>query len=239
MHKLNKIGEKIKQIGNRMVKCNKICNGVTHELREGIIPRCLWFDSDKKTKNIGLVIVALNPGEIEPDEQGHYKSYYRIRKTNGLYLETVEWLKDYLEEDSKTKKRLHEKSPFYTKLKNLLKESDLNNRPILWSELVKCQNITKKEKLDVQTIRTCIGEYLNKELREIPPEWPIIAVGRDAFDVLAYRYLNRMIIGIPHISGGWGISNKKLRALSKRIKKILRNNNKRIEARWLKLSKRN
>jgi hypothetical protein len=47
-------------------------------------------------------------------------------------------------------------------------------------------------------------KIFNKELEVIPSDWPLIAVGKETFKVLAYLYPTHVIIGVPHPTGSYG-----------------------------------
>jgi hypothetical protein len=69
--------------------------------------------------------------------------------------------------------------------------------------LVKCQNETNQLP-PLQTFRNCTRNFLNAELRVLPKEWPVIAVGKEAYKALSYIYPERIIIGVPHPTGSYG-----------------------------------
>ncbi|MBK8006032.1 MAG: hypothetical protein IPK12_19495 [Gemmatimonadetes bacterium] len=46
-----------------------------------------------------------------------------------------------------------------------------------------------------------MGRYLNLEIAQAPRSWPLLALGRVAYSVLVYAYMDRAVIGIPHPSG--------------------------------------
>ena len=75
--------------------------------------------------------------------------------------------------------------------------------PIWWTELVKCESIPKT-KLPIQTLRYCAGRFLHRELMCVPEDWLVLAVGREAFNALAYMLPKRTVIGFPHPTGSWG-----------------------------------
>jgi hypothetical protein len=76
--------------------------------------------------------------------------------------------------------------------------------PVLWTELVHCELREKGMRLSIPTIRDSINRYLFQEVEVIPTSWPLIAVGKDVFPILAYRFPDRQIIGIPHPTGAYG-----------------------------------
>ena len=49
--------------------------------------------------------------------------------------------------------------------------------PILWTELVKCQNnLPSTGTVPIETVRVCVNRYLVPELGIIPNDWPIVAL---------------------------------------------------------------
>ena len=76
--------------------------------------------------------------------------------------------------------------------------------PVLWTELVKCQSEPEVKELPVQTLRTCSGEFLRRELERLPENWPLFGVGWEAYKALAYLFSARTVIGVPHPTGSYG-----------------------------------
>ena len=69
---------------------------------------------------------------------------------------------------------------------------------------MKCEDEVKGQDPPLETFRTCTMTYLSRELRLVPPDWPLIAVSREAYKALAYLYPNRVVIGIPHPTASRG-----------------------------------
>jgi hypothetical protein len=218
MHKLNKIEKKIRRIGKKMVKCRKQCKGVTHNLKEGIIPRCLWFDTYKKKNNKGCIVVGINPGiPKNKDAQLFFKNEVT------LYDKQVKWLKNLTYPYKGT-------SNYYTKLVNFIRKLLKIKGPILWTELVKCQLKRKGGKLLKDTIRICMKKFLKKELEIIPRKWPIIAIGSKSYQEI--QDSNHLVIGIPHSTGPYAnklfdkLCKRKNNTKLKRIKELIKLSNK-------------
>jgi hypothetical protein len=135
----------------------------------------------------GSVIVGINPGRSKSKEREFYRS-------NGQTYEqvVVHW-------------QIHiSRLPYYMRLRNLATESGLKG-PILWTELVKCENESAESGLPpLQTFRTCTQAYLQKELHAVPNNWPLIAVGWESYKALAYIFASRTVIGVPHPTGSYG-----------------------------------
>lgn len=201
-----KLLKAIGQIGNRMINCKHKCSGILLDRNKGVLPRCLFIDNEKSPNKSGLVIVGINPGTSSEKEKRHY-----IKRS---YADTVNYWKD----------NLCEQHPYYKKLRALANKVGLKGT-ILWTELVKCENLIKGKLPPLQTFRTCAKTHLNQELNIIPMDWPIIAVSYQAYVALSYLYPKRSIIGIPHPTGSYGHFTdlmKKLKLYKPHIKAALR-----------------
>jgi hypothetical protein len=98
------------------------------------------------------------------------------------------------------------KHPYYWKLRRLADQFGLRG-PILWTELVKCESrILGKEKvsLSVVTIREDVNKHLFKEVALMPKDWPLIGVSHTAYEILSYRFPQRLVIGVPHATASYG-----------------------------------
>ena len=67
-------------------------------------------------------------------------------------------------------------------------------------KLGKCENAPNINTADipVQTFRTCVCTYLQKELLACTDGWQLIAVGKDTFGAIAFLYPTPSVIGVPH-----------------------------------------
>lgn len=151
--------------------------------RKGILPRCLFVE-DAENPHRGCVIVGINPGTASMQEMDFYLQ-------NGpTYLSVVNYWK-------------HKYPPYYKLLRDFIRNANLIG-PILWTELVKCQSDKAEPSPSLQTFRTCVSRFLNDELKLVPPDWPLIAVGRESYKALAYIYPKRIVIGVPHPTSSRG-----------------------------------
>ena len=209
---MSKTSKEIAKIGKRMMedeKWGRFCD-IDYRPQKGIVARCLYYE-EKGRKGAGVIIVGLNPSKAKPLESSYFKD-----KSHRNYAGAVRfWEKE--REDCKS---------YYGPLRDLADKIGLTG-PILWTELVKCQAI-KNGKISVDTIRYSISNYLCREVALFPKGTPIIAVGKRAFELLAYVYPDRKIIGVPHPSRGNPRSNHVYRkgkfvskGLEERIKKQL------------------
>ncbi len=207
----NKMKSAIEQIGREMVKCSQNCFGIECDQADGILPRCLiWEEPEKNKTGIGCAVIGINPGRAKSKEMQFYK-----KKTYDEFLK-------YWEEEIK------KEHPYYCRPREMLRGFELNG-PILWTDLVKCQNDKKGAKglLPLETLRTCMSRYLSKELELIPSDWPLIALGGEVYRALAYMYPERTVIGVPHPTGSYGLfppllpGGKLYRASKSKFKKAL------------------
>jgi len=175
----------INQIGQCLVSCALNCDGIRNEPKNGIIPRCLYFENPKDLKEPDCIIVGINPGISKKREREYYKK-------NGASYEVM---KRYFEE-----KIL--KVRYFKKLRDFAKGIGLG-KAILWTELCKCENKIKGKPPPLQTFRTCVKNFLQEELR-LFPKTPLIAVGNQVFQALSYMFPDRFIIGVPHPTGSYG-----------------------------------
>lgn len=183
---LNEIDKKIKCIGKDLVICENFCEGILNEPKKGVLPRCLFLEIDKRNiDSNGVVFVGINPGKTKNNEDQFYIN-------NGVNYESLVtyW-----------NKRI-KKVSYYQRLKNLATQLGFDG-PILWTELVKCEN-SSGNLPPLQTFRTCTNKYLRRELLSIPEEWFIFAIGRETYTALSYLYPERTIIGVPHPTNSRG-----------------------------------
>jgi len=192
---------KINRIGNDMVKCEIKCKGIINNPKEGVLPRCLFIDILKGSNNNGIIIVGLNPGKSGQNERNAYK----IKKT---YKNTIIMWKEYFYE-----------SRYYKILRRFVRLIGFKG-PILWTELVKCEKQSNTNFPPLQTFRNCTSNYLRREMRIIPNDWPIIALGLEAYKALSYLYPKKTILGLPHPTGSRGQCSKIMK--DKKLIKIIK-----------------
>lgn len=173
-------------IGEDLVKCAETCADVIHNVSMGILPRCLILDN-KERRGRGCLVAGINPGRSKSSEREFYKS-----QNSSYDAVNTFWME----------KGRH--FAYYKKLRQFVDAVGLTG-PIIWSDLAKCENKAQHNGLiSLQTLRTCTGHYLRKELQAIPKKWPIIGVGTEAYKALAYLEPDRTVIGIPHPTGSHG-----------------------------------
>ncbi len=183
-----KMRTRIDKIGQELVACKLYCEGITNHPSTGILPRCLFVDEGAEPEGKGCVVVGLNPGVSKEFERQSYLS-------NGCtYSNTVDYWN----------KHVKDKNKFYKRLYGFLSELGYCG-PVIWTELVKCERAPQSRGvLPLQTCRTCSHKFLKRELAEVDQEWPIFAIGREAFKGVSYMVGDRAVVGVPHPTGSRG-----------------------------------
>ncbi len=190
---MSKLRNKITAIGEQMVKCNSVCDGVaTRRPNEGILPRCLILEDAGRTDGVGAIVCGLNPGTGTRQNLKQQQEYYVAQGAS--YGSEVEFFwnqgqRDYV---------------YYKKLRKLVNALGLAG-PILWTDTVKCQKKDDKKSFNHSdfsaTVRRCVGKYLHQEVEACPDKWIAIGVGRDAFAALRLVCLKHFVLGVPHCTG--------------------------------------
>jgi hypothetical protein len=178
--------KEIRSIGADLVRCNERCAGIHHDIEEGILPRCLLFERAGRNER-GCFSAGINPGRSRRRERAFYM------QTGARYDALI----DFWDKEIKD-------VPYYRRLRQLVNAMGISG-PIIWSDLAKCENAPDVEGLiPLQTLRTCSGRFLRRELEIVPADWPVIAVGTEAYKALAYLEPRRTVIGVPHPTGSRG-----------------------------------
>lgn len=176
----------IHTLGDNLVRCTVDCEGVAHNVSAGVLPRCMVFE-DRLDDALGCVVVGLNPGRCPQSEREFY-----LKRGCTYHSELEFW-----EQTSSHIK-------YNTLMRKFLAAAGLAG-DVLWTELAKCECGADEPTIPpVQTLRRCAGLYLSQELGAMPEEWPVIAVGSDAFRAVAFLEPNRRVLGIPHPTGSRG-----------------------------------
>lgn len=188
--RLKDYSKRIDEIGERMFSCKLKCKGIRNEPEKGSIPRLLFLENPEGLKEPTCIIVGINPGSLKEDERSDYLQAYEQKKLTYGYVKGI------------FEKKIKE-AEYYKSLRKLVKELGLG-RAILWTELCKCENKTKR-KPPLQTFRMCMKNFLREEL-ELFPKTPIIVAGKQAFEVLSCMFPDRFVIGVPHPTGKYSNS---------------------------------
>ena len=134
---------------------------------------------------LGVVVVGLNPAPAEPAEMRFY-----LQK-GATYSNTVAFLQANLANIK-----------YYKRLKPFVQGLGFRG-PIHWTEVAKCEVKKGVRSPGPQMLTNCARAYLSRELSALPG-WPVLAVGRTAFNALSFMGSGRAVIGIPHPTGAWG-----------------------------------
>jgi hypothetical protein len=178
---MNELISKIAEIGRRMAACASKCEGIRRDPAHGIPPRCLILESDARAASGGCTVIGINPENAEPDEVAFYKEH------GASYDVLLNFWSSYIG-------YIH---PYYTQVRKFLDQVGLTG-PILWTELAKYEGTTKSQKVPpLATLRHCADKFMLEEL-DLIPQWPLIALGREAYKALSYMFPRRTIIGLPH-----------------------------------------
>jgi hypothetical protein len=183
----------IERLGCELVACERACEGIVCNRVTGQIPRCLYLETEGRSGPRGAVIVGLNPGQSNECERKHYQD------RDCTYNSVMAWFREAGVNQG-------ENHPYYRRLRPLVEALGLRG-PILWTELAKCESAPGGT-VPLQTFRTCTREFLQKELENVPLDWPLFGIGREAYTALAYRFPDRTVIGVPHPTGSYGHFSK-------------------------------
>lgn len=169
-----------------MVACDASCGGVANNPAKGVLPRCLIVERGSAPGR-GALVSGINPARSNERERAFY------RKHGATYEAVVEFWHDKIAPIA-----------YYERLRNFLHGVGVSG-PVVWTDLAKCENAPDQQGLlPLQTLRTCTGRYLIKELAALPKDWPLIAVGAEAYKALSYLEPRRTVLGIPHPTGSHG-----------------------------------
>jgi len=185
---MNKTSIFVDELGDVLVKCELNCKGIDRS----VPPRCFFLENPKEKDKLDCIIIGQNPGlasDKEKEEYGKCRTYSAIKK---YAIEQFVGGHPH---------------PYYKRAGRFAQELSWGES-ILWTELCKCQSSLdrkrgKKKPVPLQTFRTCIKNFLEKELENFP-NTPIITLGDEAFVAVSYRFPHRFVIGIPHPTGARG-----------------------------------
>lgn len=212
----------IDEIGQRLVACEMHCKGIAPDPGNGIIPRCLFLETGGRWSGQGCIIVGINPGP-----SGRREREYYVTK-GGTYSAMTRYLVRHIKD-----------VPYYKRLRRLADELGFGS--ILWTESVHCEMPEGVTRLWLKTRRTCAAQFLKRGLSAVPPDWLVIAAGRDTYQSLAFLDPLRPLIGVPHPTarytrrqfGGLFDSSGELRSHPKsQVTELLNGSPSRME--WLK-----
>jgi len=177
---MDKLINRISQLGDQLVHCNIKCEGVNNNPDKGIIPRCLHIESHKSEKENGCLVVGINPDRSSDSERQYYLK-------NGI---TYHGINDFWNKNKC-------KNDYYKDVRNFLNCAGYTG-VTLWTGIIKCENGIDKHWTSLQTARQCALGFLSRELEIVPEYWPIIAIGRETHKALSYLYPFKSVLGVPH-----------------------------------------
>jgi hypothetical protein len=183
---VNTLRATIETIGAQMVRCDRACTGVLLDPPSGAVPRSLYLEEGTEKGSLGAAVVGMNPGQPMKGEFAHYL------QNGNSYAAVTTWFAQH--------GRTHR---YHKNIRRLLDCMDVAG-PILWTELAKCQSLTAGKAPPLQTFRTWSSAFLNRELEALPTFWPILAIGRDAYSAVSFRFADRRVVGVPHPTGSKG-----------------------------------
>ena len=183
------MSEGILSVGRRMVACTRHCKGIELAPSRGVLPRSLVLEETNRARSRGSVALGINPGTGDDEEETYYREH---GCTYEAMLEFWMARRDW-------------SHPYHTRTRRFIDAIGLAG-PILWTELVKCQNAPgKRGAPPLETLRTCVQLYLVEEVAAVPPDWPIVAIGKEPYRVATLMFPSRTVIGIPHPTGSYGL----------------------------------
>lgn len=172
----------------RVVGCRADCDGVVgRRPSDGHVPRLVHLERGRPERS-GVIVVGMNPGDAEPDEQDVVKAAGEddVEIAAALYNH----LEEYVLDDDR----------YYKLLRQAVVALNFSG-PIFWTEAVKCSSKSKGSLSipeTVTTFSTCGAKFLLAELEAAPASWPIIVTGRDAFVAVCLLAPHRRVLGLPH-----------------------------------------
>jgi hypothetical protein len=170
-------------LGDSLVKCTLKCEGINNKPDSGIIPRCLFFEKRSGEKN--SIIIGLNPGKCKTNEKEFYLK-------NGISYKSInEFFMSNLKKNRK----------YFNKTRQLISLLGFTGN-IIWTDLAKCECIGENGSLPMQTYRTCINNFLRKEI-ELFPDYTIFTLGNFAFNFCSLSFPHHYILGLPHPTGSY------------------------------------
>ena len=212
------------KLGSEILFCNEKCKGIENDPENGITPRVLILTSLKgenklKTNERAKIgIFGINPGRNLPFENLYYKEVINKLSTQRRNNEEIfkeihaAWISEIFNGNDE------EKLPYlkyFVNLKQFLKgTSDLiglsDTTPLLWAEIVYCQNERNRNYPLAETIKKCVEKFMSDVLDLISGDL-IICLGKRSFEIM------------KKLSKGKKIDRKDFPEISKKLdgKKIL------------------
>jgi len=193
--------DKIYLIGDKLTRCDLKCDGIVNKPVEGRTPRCLFYEK-RDSSRAGVIIIGINAGKSGKDERKYYGRNYSYKVLLNYW-------------DLKLKNLA-----YYRKSRKIITELGFKG-DILWTDLAKCECEGKNGDVPIQTLRICIDRFLDKEIKALPNNFVIIALGNIAFNFCALRFPNYFVVGLPHPTGAWGTYKRLMDNIKSNKKKYI------------------
>jgi len=207
------------RLGEDLVKCGRECGGITNCPTERIIPRGLILEYENRAAEGGVIVVGINPKNA-PCEAKEYKSKVIS------YDVCVKFWNKYRIAD-----------PYHKPIREIVDSLGLRG-PILWTELVKCENEKGKKGLQINTIQTCADLFLRKEV-DLAERWPIVTIGKYPYCYCISEFQDRTIIGLYHPEYPLGTKIVgEFRKLNDRCKALVESRKRKMEGKSFRISPR-
>lgn len=179
MQRFADFNARVVQLANQLAVCNRRCNGVESSCSERP-PRGLVLELEHRdAAGEGSIVVGQNPGIADDWEVDIYRE-----RGVGYEQQMHAWNRGVRDVS------------YFRRPRELLDLLGLRG-PVLWTDVAKCEG----KNPPLETLMICAQRHLVHELRAAPEHWPVIALGRRAFDALGYMAGNRAVLGLPHSSG--------------------------------------
>lgn len=196
------------QCGHSDLKLTKPKPNISFELvNESLIASKDLSECDKKIDCpvLGIIVIGKNPGKISEDEVKTFTDQYK--QDSSLLYEGISdyWRNNWFH-------GVHV-IPFYNNINWLLNYLNkvmpsLDLKQVLWTERIKCE-FAKGISECFDSANECHRKYLKKELGISDFKgWPIICIGKDEFKFISFAYPDRIVIGLPHVTGAHGDAPK-------------------------------
>ncbi|MCK4243398.1 hypothetical protein KAX03_00810 [Candidatus Bathyarchaeota archaeon] len=189
---MKKIGDRIEDLGNRIVRCRERCEGVKNKQDEGYYPRVFFLDPEDASQ-VELVIVGKNPGKSTRLER---KFYLTLAERNPDRIATFK-------DCQRVWRSIADEHNYFLKPRHLLKELGLNLNGLLWAEVAFCEKSDSVGKVPEKTFRKCSNCFLTEILKLLSDRKYVVCLGEKAFQyVKNLPNSNRLkVIRVHHPTG--------------------------------------
>lgn len=190
---LDALNSHVRRLRLELVGCKQGCFGVqARDPANGHVPRIIHLERRDDTAK-GAIVLGMNPGN---PTRGEAKA---VRDNAGRGDEGIAAaLYTHFENEI-----LHD-NRYYKEVRRALGVLALDGS-LLWTESVKCSSDGSLNLSAAPgTFGVCFTKWLIKELDAVPPGWPVVALGKDAFITAGLMVPHRRVLGLPHPTGSRG-----------------------------------